>query len=389
MRAQLSGAKLILGSATPSFETLEQVKEGRIGRVALPQRVNDQPLPPVTVVDMTEEFDAGNRSMFSRALQKELAEVRKRGQKAIILLNRRGFANFVLCRECGYVPMCPSCATSLTLHTSHGKLQCHHCARLEALPPRCPECGSPYLRSFGAGTQKVEHEINALFEGWPVVRMDADTTAGRSGHHDRLAEFEALESGVLVGTQMIAKGLDYPEVTLVGIVAADSSLNIPEYTSAERTYQLLEQVAGRAGRGSCEGQVIIQTYQPEHPAIRAVTRHDRSIVLDQELAARRELGYPPFASLANIVISSTDERKTIEAATAVAEAIRASFADTTTVLGPAPCALSKLKNRYRRHVLIKATRATELGPAIMNALKELRFGGEVRVTVDIDPLSLT
>ena len=390
--AQLSDARLILGSATPSFETLEQVREGSIERIELPQRVNEQPLPPVEVVDMTEEFEAGNRSMFSRVLQEYLEQVKKKKQKAIILLNRRGFANFVLCRECGYVPMCESCDTSLTLHKTHGKLQCHHCGRLEQIPPKCPLCDSPYIASFGAGTQRVEFELNKLFEDWPIVRMDADTTAGRMGHQEQLNAFEALETGVLVGTQMIAKGLDFPEVTLVGIMAADSSLNIPEFTSSERTYQLLEQVAGRAGRGAEEGHVVIQTYQSEHPAIRAATEHDRSIILDQDLAMREELGYPPYTSMANIVISSTDESKAEDAASFIADAVESRFKESSTqlvsLLGPIPCALSKLKGRFRFHILLKGQRNDELGPPIMEALKELTFPTDVRVTVDIDPQSL-
>jgi len=384
-----TGAKLILGSATPSFETLAQVDEGTIGSVDLPKRVNEQDLPPVEVVDMTDEFDAGNRSMFSRSLQKHLQAVREDGKKAIILLNRRGFANFVLCRECGYVPMCPSCATSLTLHASHGKLQCHHCGRLEVLPPTCPQCSSPYLASFGAGTQKVESELKKLFEGWDVVRMDADTTAGRTGHQEQLAAFEAIDTGVLIGTQMIAKGLDYPDVTLVGIIAADSSLNVPEYTAAERTYQLLEQVSGRAGRGTAGGNVIIQTYQPEHPAVRAVIQHDRSVVLAPELAGRKELGYPPFTSMANIVISSPDEHTTIQVADMVGESLKRELQDSVTILGPVPCALLKLKGRYRRHILIKGERGDTLGPRIMEMLKAMTIPTDARVTVDIDPQSLS
>ena len=387
--AAQTGAKVVLGSATPSFETLAQVKEGRIAMVALPERVNAQPLPPVEVVDMTEEFDAGNRSMFSRSLQKHLQIVRDEGKKAIILLNRRGFANFVLCRECGYVPMCPSCATSLTLHASHGRLQCHHCGRLEAMPPSCPQCSSPYIASFGAGTQKVESELKKLFDDWPVVRMDADTTSARTGHLEQLTAFESLASGVLVGTQMIAKGLDYPDVTLVGIIAADSSLNIPEYTAAERTYQLLEQVAGRAGRAEASGHVIIQTYQPAHPSIRAVTKHDRSVVLASELSARQELGYPPFTTMANVVISSLDEKEAARHAEVIGDALKVELPPSMRILGPVPCALAKLKNRYRNHILIKGARADVLGPLIMEVLKSVPTTPTTRVTVDIDPQNLS
>jgi len=218
--------------------------------------------------------------------------------------------------------------------------------------------------------------------------MDADTTAGRTGHQDQLAAFEALDSGVLIGTQMIAKGLDYPEVTLVGIIAADSALNIPEYSASERTYQLLEQVAGRAGRGENGGQVVIQTYQPDHPAVRAATDHDRSLVLDQELAMRKELGYPPFVSMANVVISGADQEKARQISALVAEALGALPKDSAIILGPVPCALSKLKNRYRYHIMLKGPRHEALGPAVMEILKEMSIPTDVRVTVDIDPQSL-
>jgi primosomal protein N' (replication factor Y) len=219
--------------------------------------------------------------------------------------------------------------------------------------------------------------------------MDADTTTGRTGHRDQLAAFETLETGVLVGTQMIAKGLDYPEITLVGIIAADSTLNIPEYSSAERTYQLLEQVSGRAGRGKDKGRVVIQTYQPTHPAIVAAVNHDRSIILKSELSMREELGYPPFVAMANIVVSCPDENKVHETARQVAEALRADLDGSTAILGPVPCALSKLKNRYRDHILIKCAQKKSLGPRIMEVLKAISPPADVRITVDIDPQTLS
>ena len=391
--AALYGARLILGSATPSFTTLALVNEGHIGCTELPERVNRAPLPHVEVIDMTAEFDAGNRSIFSRALLAGLEEVRANRRKAILLMNRRGFAPFMLCRECGYVPMCPSCETSLTLHASHGMLQCHYCGHLEPEPAACPRCASPYIASFGAGTQRVEHEFAKLFEDWPLVRMDADTTAGRTGHADRLAEFEVLETGVLVGTQMVAKGLDYPEVTLVGILAADSSLTIPEYTAPEQTYQLLEQVAGRAGRGEDSGAVIIQTYQPEHLAIRAAAEHDRTILLGADLEVRNRLGYPPYVTLCDIVISSLDEEKASIAAEQVGECVRARCGNATgdgsmTILGPVACVLSRLKGRHRYHVLVKAPRGSAVGEIVTEVLATVKLPREVRVTVDIDPVSV-
>ncbi|HET6351161.1 MAG TPA: primosomal protein N', partial [Coriobacteriia bacterium] len=258
--AKRFGATLVLGSASLSMETRERAATGDWTLVEMPDRVEGRKMPDVLVVDMGAEFGDGHRSMFSRPLIEALTQTRDAGSKAVLFLNRRGFASFLLCRECGYVPRCDSCATSLTFHDVGSRLMCHHCGSVRPVPPTCPECGSPYLRQFGAGTQRVETELNALLPDWPVVRMDADTTKGKGAHERLLAAFEGLESGVLLGTQMIAKGLDYPEVTLVGVVAADVTLNVPDFRAGERTYQLLEQVAGRAGRGDAPGRVVVQTY---------------------------------------------------------------------------------------------------------------------------------
>ncbi len=251
----------------------------------MPDRVAERPLPPVTVVDLAAEFSSGNRSMFSRELASALATVRDAGEKAVLFLNRRGFASFLLCRECGFVPTCDSCSISMTYHDAGSRLACHHCGATRAVPAACPRCSSPYLRQFGAGTQRVESELKLLLGEWPVVRMDADTTRGKGAHERSLAAFEALDSGVLLGTQMIAKGLDYPDVTLVGVVSADVTLNLPDFRAGERTYQLLEQVAGRAGRGERPGRVVVQTYWHDHPAIRAAAAHDPAVFYVPESAA--------------------------------------------------------------------------------------------------------
>ncbi len=242
-----------------------------------------RPLPPVTVVDMAAEFADGHRSMFSRPLIAELQGVAERGEKAVLFLNRRGFASFLLCRECGFVPECDSCSTSLTYHEV-GRSACVPPLRRDTVGAAdCARAARvPYLRQFGAGTQRVESELASLLPGLPVVRMDADTTKGKGGHERALAQFEALDSGVLLGTQMIAKGLDYPEVTLVGVINADTTLHLPDFRAGERTYQLLEQVAGRAGRGERQGRVIVQTYWPDHPAIRAAALHDPRVFYEEE-----------------------------------------------------------------------------------------------------------
>ena len=387
--ADSTGATLVLGSATPSLESLARVGEGAWSLLSMPERVNGASLPAVTVVDLTDEFASGNRSVFSAALVRELEQVREAGQKAVLLLNRRGYASFLLCRECGYVPSCDSCSTSMTYHETANHLRCHQCNAIAPVPGRCPECQSPYIRQFGAGTQRVEAELSQRFSGWPVVRMDADTTTGKRSHEDLLAEFRGLPSGVLLGTQMIAKGHDFPEVTLVGVISADTTLHLPDFLASERTYQLLAQVAGRAGRGREPGRVVIQTYWPDHPAIVAVAQHDRARFIDIELGARRELRYPPFARLANIVLSGPDQPEVAAFADSLAVALRGEIAsDECEVLGPAPCAISRAKRQYRHHLMVKAPRGYAVGAAIRAALAHAKPPKGVSVSVDVDPTSL-
>ncbi|MBK5211736.1 MAG: primosomal protein N' [Coriobacteriia bacterium] len=384
--ARLRHIPLVLGSATPSFEALNLCAENRWKQVVLDERANHRALPEVTVVDLTKEFEEGNHSMFSRELAAALETVEAKKQKAILLLNRRGSASFLLCRECGYVPHCKNCSTSLTYHEHNNHLRCHQCNLIEPLPGVCPECGSPYLRQFGAGTQRLESELKALFPAMPVVRMDADTTTTKNAHQKLLAQFADLEYGVLLGTQMIAKGLDFPEVTLVGVVTADVTLNLPDYQAGERTYQLLEQVAGRAGRGEETGRVIIQTYWADHPAIVAAQKHDRSLFYEPESEVRRELRYPPYVRLANVILSAVKETDAKE----YAESLGKAFADETdiTLLGPAPCALSRINNKFRYHLLIKAKRGVALGDIVLEKLKSVPSSHHVGVAVDVDPLSL-
>jgi primosomal protein N' (replication factor Y) (superfamily II helicase) len=383
-----TGAALVLGSATPSLESLARAADGRYVRVELPERVGSGAMPAVNVVDMAAEFKDGHRSMFSRALTEGLQGVADRGAKAVLLLNRRGSASFVLCRECGFVPTCSTCSVSLTYHEVGDRLICHHCGATSALPARCPKCDSPYLRQFGAGTQRVESELTAIVPDLPVVRMDADTTSGRGGHEQRLAEFESLASGVLLGTQMVAKGLDYPEVELVGVVNADTTLHMPDFRAGERTYQLLEQVSGRAGRGAAGGQVVIQTYWPDHPAILAVSVHDPQRFRAQEIVSRAELGYPPCGRLARIVLSGTDRDSVRSSASAVAEAARAQVAEGVAVLGPAPAALARIKSAYRWHILLKGPEGSDLPRVVSAAIAAAPATPGVSVAPDIDPMDL-
>ena len=394
---ELRGATLVLGSATPSIDTLSSCEDGaRADRswrhVLLPERPNGQPLPPVAVVDMGAEFSKGSRSMFSKALVDALLRVHERGEKAVLLLNKRGFASFLLCRECGFVPECPQCAVSLTYHERGSYLACHHCDHTQPVPARCPRCGSPYLRKFGTGTERVEAELRQVVpEDMPIVRMDADTVKGKGAHERLLEEFAGNEGGILLGTQMIAKGLDFPDVTLVGVINADTTLKLPDFRAPERTFQLLEQVSGRAGRAQRPGRVIVQTYWPEHPAILAAAAHDRQLFLEQELPAREELGYPPYARLANVLVWGKAERAVRAAASTLALALDSALATAGldwTLLGPSPCLLSKLRGYYRWHILVKAPVDADIAALAGPVLSRRKKGDDVRVAVDVDPYDL-
>lgn len=387
-RMAADGVTVVLGTATPSLEAREAADSGRWRSLLLPERVTGAGRPDVIVVDMGLEFADGNRSMFSARLGVALDRVLERNEKAVLFLNRRGFASFLLCRECGYVPRCPSCSVSLTYHERGDRLVCHHCGHAEASPITCPKCTSPYLRRFGAGTQRVEDELKSRWPDLPVVRMDADTTSGKGGHDRALAEFESLDCAVLLGTQMVAKGLDYPEVTLVGVINADTTMHLPDFRAAERTYQLLEQVAGRAGRGAEPGTVIIQTYWADHPGVLAVASHDAAILYDEERALRKELGWPPYARLANIVISGENEANVRSTADAIARQLGEIELEGWRVLGPADAALARVKRAYRRHILVKAPPGSMLGAALRTALAAITPAAGVSIAPDVDPVDL-
>ncbi|MDR3316373.1 MAG: primosomal protein N' [Coriobacteriales bacterium] len=410
--AQSRGASLILGSATPSLETFALMQPPtsaptpphpptpaplqplptvplRFHHLLLPERASGKPLPPIQIVNLAAEFQSGNKSMFSRALRDALSEVIERREKAVLLLNKRGFASFLLCRDCGYVPMCENCATSLTYHESPPRLLCHHCGAAHPVPPVCPECQSPYLRQLGKGTQFADVELKALLpEGTPIVRMDADSTRGKDGHERCLETFIAADHGVLLGTQMIAKGLDFPEVTLVGVIIADTSLKFPDFRAAEHTYQLLEQVAGRAGRAEKDGRVIVQTYWPEHVAIRAAAAHRRALLLEDERATRSELGYPPYARLANILIWGKELKAVTSEALKLAQQIEVECPEHLQLLGPSPCVLARRQGNQRWHILIKAPVGADIPGMLAPVLKARKTTPGVNVAADIDPYDL-
>ena len=384
------GAILIQGSATPALESFHQANSRQMQLVTLPKRVADRPLPQVAVVDMREELQNGNRTIFSQLLQTRLTACMARGEQAILFINRRGFASCVICRDCGHVIQCPRCSIALTYHQSDGQLRCHYCGLTRAAPNSCPQCRSTRIRHFGSGTQRVEEEVRQRFPGVGVLRMDVDTTGHKGAHEEILSTFAREEAQVLVGTQMIAKGLDFPKVTLVGVVAADVLLNLPDFRAPERTFQLLTQVAGRAGRDVRPGEVVIQTYNPDHFSIQAAATHDYLSFYRQEIPRRRLLGYPPFAAIIRLLFSGSKEAQ-VRGGVEHFAAWLSHFLnpDQGQVLGPAPAPLALVNNRFRWHLLIKGVRAAPLRQAVERALE--KYLGEnhrgVKLSIQVDPLS--
>ena len=323
-RCRREAATLILASATPSVLSFARARRGDYILLEMPSRVHNRPLPEVELVDMRRELENGNRSIFSHRLRTALRECIGRKEQAMLLMNRRGYNSFVSCRSCGYVVKCPQCDISMTYHigSGDGTLQCHYCGYRMEPPVECPACRSRYIRYFGAGTQKVEEEVRKLLPDVSVARMDYDTTSGKDGHRKILEEFRSGRASILIGTQMIAKGLDFPQVTLVGVIAADMTLNLPDYRSRERTFQLLTQVAGRAGRGQTAGHVIIQTYKPEDPILHFAAEQDYRSFFEDEFRRRRNGLYPPFTILARVLAESTREETAEEAAEKAEKGIR-------------------------------------------------------------------
>ena len=377
-RCEREGAVLVLASATPSILSFAKARRGDYMLLEMPDRVNERPLPDVEIADMRSELEGGNRSVLSGVLKKALKECCSRGEQAILLMNRRGYNSFVSCRSCGYVVKCPNCDISMTYHigSRDGLLRCHYCGYTMVPPSECPSCGGHYIRYFGAGTQKVEEEVRKILPGIPTARMDYDTTSGKDGHGKILEEFRSGRARILIGTQMIAKGLDFPQVTLVGVIAADLALNLPDYRSRERAFQLFTQVAGRAGRGSIPGRVIIQTYKPDDPVIGFAARQDYRAFFESEFRRRRNGLYPPFTNLARLLIESPDEenadRKAREAETCVKKLLETHPEWHRKILSVVnePPSVQLLRGKHRRQVLMKTLVSRETDD-FFSALSEL------------------
>jgi primosomal protein N' (replication factor Y) len=404
---RLHKAPVLMGTATPNIVTYFQARRGAYQLLELPHRVAPDdsdhrqtagrsihhaslPLPPVQIVDLRQELRAGNRSLFSRALQTALRQTLAAGEQAILFLNRRGAATFVLCRDCGYVARCPNCDVPLTLHrlevsgsrsSDERTLVCHHCNRREPSPGQCPECGGPHIRHFGLGTERVEEAMRQLHPEARLIRWDADTASGPD-HERFLQTFIEHRADVLVGTQMIAKGLDLPLVTLVGVVSADTALHLPDYRGAERTFQMLTHVAGRAGRSQRGGQVIIQTYSPKHYAIQAAARYDYRGFYSQETGHRRQLGYPPFSRLVVLRTSDGDANRCRMEAERMGRWLEAEIRRrglAADLIGPVPCFYGRIRGRYRWQIVLRGADPTSLLSDVA-----LPWGWQV----DVDPVSL-
>ncbi|MBI6545140.1 MAG: primosomal protein N', partial [Cyanobacteria bacterium NC_groundwater_1444_Ag_S-0.65um_54_12] len=384
-RADLEGARVVLGSATPSLESYQAAKRGRFRLLTLPDRVRDLPLPAVRLIDMRLEARDGNKGPFSRSLIAALTAVLASGEQAIILLNRRGYAPFVLCRNCGAVAQCPYCSVALTYHRDWKALCCHYCGTKRAPTECCQHCGGHNVRYLGAGTEKVVESLGKLFPGVRVLRLDRDSTTRKGAHHQIISTFVRGEADILVGTQMVAKGFDFPHVRLVGILATDATLRLPDFRSTERTFQLVTQAAGRAGRASA-GLVIVQTFAPDHPALVAASAHDYQAFASLELPGREALAYPPFGRIIAVTIAAAN----YERAWQLANELKQRLADIPAeILGPAPALLTLLNGQHRIQIIIKTKRLNQTSNALRQALTPYLGLSAVHFVVDVDAISLS
>lgn len=389
--SELKGCKVILGSATPSIETYYRALTGEMKLLELNSRVDNKPMPPMKVIDMRNELKGGNKSLFSRELFIAIQERLKRKEQIILFLNRRGFSTFVSCRSCGYVFKCDECDISMTYH-KNGLLICHYCGKTKREPRECPKCHSKYVKFFGAGTQRVEEEVKKYFNNVRILRMDVDTTRDKHSYERIYNTFKNGEADILIGTQMVSKGLDFKNVTLVGILAADMSINIPDYRAAERTFQIITQVAGRAGRGDKQGEVLIQTYTPQHYSLQYAVNYDYEGFYEKEFTVRAMMKYPPFGKL--LLINGTSKKEELlknfmHKITMMIKPLVENCLDIE-ILGPIPCMISKVKENYRWQIVIKG----EFDSYFSKNIKEILYDenknvyNDIRISMDINPNNL-
>lgn len=389
--SEKKGCRVVLGSATPTIETYYRALIGDLKLLELNSRVDGKAMPPMKVIDMRNELRSGNISLFSRELFKDIQEKLSKGEQIILFLNRRGFSTFVSCRSCGYVFKCEECDISMTYHRS-GLLVCHYCGKTKRTPQKCPKCESKYVKFFGAGTERVEEEVKKYFKDARVLRMDVDTTRGKDSYERIYNTFKEGKADILIGTQMISKGLDFKNVTLVGILAADMSINIPDYRAAERTFQIITQVAGRAGRGEKQGKVVIQTYTPEHYSLEYAVNYDYEGFYEKEFTVRALMKYPPFGKILLINGISKKEDLLKQFMHKISNVIKPLVEKEIEVdiLGPIPCLVAKVKENYRWQIVIKG----EFGSEFAKKIKELLYDenknvyNDIRISIDINPNNL-
>lgn len=367
IRAKQANVPLVLASATPSIESYYKALSGKYKLLTLSGRATNQTMPDVSIVDMRKELAEGNRSLFSNELKEAISDSIEKGHQTILFLNRRGFSTFVSCRSCGYVVKCPRCNIALTYHKNKDFMTCHYCGYTQKNPHTCPDCGSQYIKHFGTGTQKVEEELSELFPEASILRMDLDTVSAKNSHQKILDTFEKEKIDVLIGTQMVTKGLDFENVTLVGVLAADMSLNLDDYRANEKTFDLITQVCGRAGRGSYAGHAVIQTYMPENSVLKLAQEQDYVSFYEEEISLRKMLSYPPFCDLVSLVFSGFNEAFVSNCAKNAADKLKAALKGyPVEILGPGACGFYKMNNKYRKRILIKC----QLNDTILNIISD-------------------
>jgi primosomal protein N' (replication factor Y) len=380
--ARLQQAVVVMGSATPALETYYKAETGEYRKISLPQRIDHRSLPPVEVIDMRK--DRG--FLLSEKLRAELKETLTRREQAILFINRRGYFTFIMCASCGFTIECPHCSIALTYHSSDSQLHCSRCDYRTKPPAACPRCNTGALKYIGTGTQRIEKEVAEVYPAARILRYDSDAVSKRGSHELFFAAFAEGKADVLIGTQMVAKGLDVANVTLVGVISADTALHIPDFRAAERTFQLLTQVAGRAGRHHLPGKVIIQTYTPDHYAIRAAAKHDYEEFYKKEIEYRRELGYPPFSKLINLLVSGPEMKKVAKIADDLKQFLVKRIPQN--ILGPAPAPIPRLRGDWRYQMLLKGQDLDQLRAAVVDTLAKVVVPIEVRVTVDVEPMGM-
>ncbi|MBC1542637.1 primosomal protein N' [Listeria seeligeri] len=383
-RAMKYQCPVVLGSATPSLESFARAKKGVYTLIELPSRVNDRAMPEVNVVDMREELRKENRTEFSTELLEKIKDRIAKKEQTVLMLNRRGYSSFVMCRDCGYVVECPNCDISQTYHQASNKMKCHYCGHEEPVPQKCPSCEGEHIRYFGTGTQKVEESLTKLIPEARVIRMDVDTTRTKGAHEKLLRSFRNHEADILLGTQMIAKGLDFPDITLVGVLNADTMLHLPDFRASERTFQLLTQVSGRAGRHERTGEVVVQSYNPEHYSIEFAKKHDFIGFYHHEMQLRKMGAYPPFYYLTMINVSDENEMKAIRTIQEMANFLRGKLGPEAVILGPVPSTIARIKNKYRYQCIIKYKIEPNLKQELKTLITHYQKDQQKGLTINID-----